>query len=138
MFVDTLRFGRIEVDENTVIHFPRGLAGWPQLQRFKLLHQADSEAIVHWLQSLDDGAVSFNLVDPARLGIRYELSLSDEECNLLQAASPADVVVLLMVGVRDDSGQLEAKARLPFVINPATRRGLQMGNVQPEIVFRSA
>lgn len=137
MFVETLRFGRIEVSPDTVIHFPRGLAGLPHLQHFKLLHQEDSEAVVHWLQSLDDGAISFNLIDPARLGIRYELILNDEECALLEARSAADVVVLLMVGVRDDSGQMEARAGLPFIINPQARRGLQMVNVRPEIVFRS-
>lgn len=136
MQIETLRFGLIEVSPETVIHFPLGLAGLPHLQHFKLLHQEDSEAIVHWLQSLDDGAISFNLVDPGRLGIRYELVLRDDECAVLEAESPGDVVVLLMVGLRED-GPLEARARLPFIINPGKRKGLQMVNVQPEIVFRS-
>lgn len=137
VYVETIRFGRIEVSPETIITFPHGLAGLPQLQRFKLLHEENREAVVHWLQSLDDGAVSFNLVDPGRLGIRYELLLNDAECELLEAQSAGDVIVLLMVGVRDESGQLEASAGLPFILNPLARRGLQMANVRPEIVFRS-
>lgn len=137
MQVDTIRFGRIEVSPDTIIHFPQGLAGLSHLQRFKLLHEENTESVVHWLQSLDDGAVSFNLVDPSRLGIRYELVLSDAECELLMAQSASDVMVLLMVGVRNDSGQMEAKANLPFILNPVARRGLQMTRVRPEIVFKS-
>lgn len=138
MHIETLRFGRIEVSPDTIIHFPRGLAGMPQLQRFKLLHEENADSLVHWLQSLDDGAVSFNLIDPGRLGIRYELVVSDQECECLMAQSASELVVLLMVGVRDESGEMEAKAGLPFIINPQARRGLQMVNVRPEIVFRSA
>lgn len=137
MHVETLRFGRLEVSPDTIIHFPRGLAGLPGLQRFKLLHEEGSTQLVHWLQSLDDGAVSFNLVEPERLGIHYELVLNDEECELLEARSAEDVVVMLMLAAGDEAGRLEAKAGLPFIINPQTRRGLQMVNIRPEIVFRS-
>lgn len=137
MQFETVRFGSIEVSPDTIIHFPRGLASLPQLQRFKLLHEENTDSVVHWLQSLDDGAISFNLIDPSRLGIRYELLLSDAECELLMAQSSNDVVVMLMVGLRSESGQMEAKAGLPFIMNPVARRGLQMVNVRPEIVFKS-
>ncbi len=141
MQINTTHFGNVEVNPDTIITFPQGLVGLPELTRFILLHEDRANPsvspIVYWLQSLDDEEVSFNLIDPGILGVRYEIELSDAECELLKTQGSADVIVLLMVGTKPETAELEAKPNLPFVINPNARVGVQKADVKPEIVFKS-
>lgn len=141
MLLNTTHFGEVEVNPESIITFPQGLTGLPELTRFVLLHEERSNSsespIVFWLQSLDEPEMSFNLIDPDVLGVNYEMVLTDEECALLQTQNFADLIVLLMVGTKEQSNELEAKPRLPFVINPNARVGVQKANIRPKIVFKS-
>ncbi|GAB6050344.1 flagellar assembly protein FliW [Hydrogenophilus islandicus] len=123
--------GEIEVDEAKVIHFPKGLAGFPKLTRFALVHEEPAQGEtprVFIMQSLDDPEVAFSLVTPETLGVRYELELSDDEVALLQATAPEDVVIAVIVR-RDEehpeSHGLKANFMGPLVINSATRQAMQ-------------
>ena len=138
MLINTPNFGPIEVQADTVIEFPAGLVGQPQLTRFKLLNEDKPQVAVYWLQSLDDVEQAFSLVEPSRYGVKYELLLTDEQAASLQASSPEQVLVFLSISRGVDGKTVDATPTLPFVLNPASRRGLQLANVSPEIVFRTA
>ena len=100
MKIDTTRFGELEINPDAILTFPRGLTGLENCKRYQLLHEMHEDKtspVVHYLQSLDDAAVAFSIVDPALFGFNYELTLSDEEEALLQADNSTDLAVLLMV-----------------------------------------
>ena len=61
--VKTTRFGDIEVKEDDVVKLPAGLIGFPELKRYVLLDH-DKDSPFKWLQSLDDGAIAFVLINP--------------------------------------------------------------------------
>jgi len=61
------------------------------------LHEDKKGPVVFYMQSLDDPAITFSIVDPALFGFNYEFTLSDEEEELLQADEPNDLAVVLMV-----------------------------------------
>lgn len=133
MQIDSTRFGRIDVDPQTVIEFPQPLAGFEGSRRYKLLHEDTEQPIVMWLQSLDEPDVAFNLIDPAQLGLTYEIALSDEEAAILKMQDPAAVSVLLLVGKEED--RLAPKPSSPILINPTARVGLQKSGIRAQIVF---
>ena len=60
--VDSAILGALDVGEDQVFTFPKGILGFPTCQRFVLL-PADREGFF-WLQSLDCGSLAFLLVDP--------------------------------------------------------------------------
>lgn len=136
--------GEIEVDEAKVIHFPKGLAGLPELTRFALVHEEPEQGgtpRVFIMQSLDDPEVAFSLVTPETIGVRYELELTDEEVALLQATAPEDIVIAVIV--RRDEGRPEDRGLRPnlmgpLVINSATRQALQkvLDHFSCDIVIR--
>lgn len=48
------------------------------------------------MQSLDDASVLFSVVDPAEVGVRYEINLNDDEvAELAPKAEDAAVLVSL-------------------------------------------
>lgn len=133
MQIESTRFGRIDVDPQTIIEFPQPLAGFEGSRRYKLLHEDTENPIVMWLQSLDEPDVAFNLIDPAQLGLTYEIALSDEEAATLKMQDPASVSVLLLVGKEEE--HLAPKPTSPILINPSARVGLQKSGIRAQIVF---
>jgi len=61
MEVRTTRFGVVEIAEDRVITFPKGLLGFGQMKRYCLL-EPGNDACFFWLQSLDDPTLGLDTV----------------------------------------------------------------------------
>ncbi len=130
------RFGEIQVDPETVIVFPSGLPGLPDCQRYKLLHEDNPNPQVMWLQSLDDAAICFNVVEAERLGLEYQVALSDDECAEIEL-NATDEACLLLILSRKEAEQpgIAANTQAPIVLNVRTRKALQKTGVRATVVF---
>ncbi|RMG73507.1 MAG: hypothetical protein D6710_03275 [Nitrospirae bacterium] len=119
---DTTRFGRLSVQEDRVIHFPHGLIGLSHLKRYVILDYKDTE--VKWLQSIEDPAVAFIVIEPFVLDKNYELNLPQQVADLLDAKESSDLVVLIILRVQDE--RVIANFQGPLVINTKNMRGIQI------------
>ena len=59
MLVANTRFGDLEISEEQIIYFPKGIIGFEGLERYVLLNATDK---VSWLQSVDEPALAFPVV----------------------------------------------------------------------------
>ena len=107
------RFGQIEVDPNTIIHFPLGIPGFEECKNYKLLHEDSSDPKVLWLQSLDEQDVLFTLIEAERLGLNYQLTLSDEECEHIELKAAEDAQLFLILS-RPEGQDINANTRAPL------------------------
>ncbi len=145
MLFNSSLLGQVEVDENTIITFEAGLPAFENCTRFKLFHEADSDnPSVFWMQSLDNPDVLFSVTDPQKLGIRYEIELSQDEVAALALSRPEDTAILLIIyrELPDDEAnpalsQLRANVRNPLIINLATQKALQKTGLACDIVFHN-
>ncbi|MEK2647411.1 flagellar assembly protein FliW [Bdellovibrio sp. BCCA] len=62
MKIDSLRFGEIEIDDSSVIHFQNGMIGFPECQKFAIV-KPDGEKTFHWLVSCEKSAIAFPLIN---------------------------------------------------------------------------
>jgi flagellar assembly factor FliW len=124
--------GPLDVSLDDVFTFPAGLLGFPECQRFVLVHTTRDG--VFWLQSADHGALAFLLVDPFRHFPEYAVELSAADLAALSATDASDMAVLTIVTL-PSSRALPATANLqgPLVINMRARCGRQA--VLPNIPF---
>jgi len=125
MQVDT-RFGKVEVDPDTVLTFPQGLPGFENLTRFTLLHE-EGATTIFWLQSVEDPDVQFSVTDPNSFRVNYQITLQDDEAELLELTDVADATVMVMLS-RDeatDPSAIKANFMGPLVINSKSRKGFQ-------------
>ena len=128
MQVKTYLFGEVQVAPEQVITFPDGLTGFEHAKRYMLIHEEnDGSPISFTLQSLDDGAVAFQIIDPAAIGFSYELMLTDEDSAKLQSPKSEDLAVMILVYKRDDEGNqaVGAGIRSPIIINTKARIAIQ-------------
>ncbi|OHX14702.1 flagellar assembly protein FliW [Chromobacterium sphagni] len=146
MRFDSSQLGNVEVDEKTIITFPHGIPALENCTRFKLFHDATHPMPqVYWLQSLDDPGITFSLTLPERLGVRFQIELSDQEVAQLQLQGPEDAAILLMLyrpleADRDSHpalGPLQANLCNPLVIGLSSQRGIQKTGLQIDVLLHT-
>jgi flagellar assembly factor FliW len=96
--IDSARFGRVEIDSDTVIEFPDGLIGLGG-SRYALL-AGDSGSPLMWLHCVDDPTLSLPVTDPHRFFSAYAVELTDEDGErlALDDSTPVDVYVTVVAG----------------------------------------
>jgi len=125
MQIETTRFGTIEINERSVVHLPAGMLGFEHCKRFVLLEDKEGSA-VRWMQSVDDPAVAFIVINPFDFFPEYELELTDEQAASLDLEDPADSITFTTVTVARDEGRITANLLGPIVINSRTLTGRQI------------
>lgn len=116
----------VDIDLQSVITFPEGIAPFVDCKRYKLFHE-EGKPSVFWLQSLDDADLLLSVTDPDLLRVSYEVSLSEAEQALLQVA-PGDELLLAVIVYKPEEAGMEpirVNTRAPIVLNVSKRLGLQ-------------
>jgi len=77
MEINTSRFGTLNVDDERVMTFPRGLLGFPDYTRYALIQTGEGNYFF-WLQCVDDPNLAFVVTDPTIFFKDYEIPLREE------------------------------------------------------------
>jgi len=118
------KFGTIAVQEEQIIHFPRGILGFADYHRYVLVEREDS--VFSFLQSVDEPGLSFVVIMPELVRADYAVELSEEEIELLQISAPEDGKVFAIVTIPEDVAEMTVNLQAPVVINAKERLGAQL------------
>lgn len=122
MQVRTTRFGTVEIAEDRVIHFAKGLLGFGEHKRFCLLEPQEDSAFF-WLQSLDDPGLAFVVTDPSFFVPEFSVPIRAEQLGELSLKRLEDAQVFVIVNKVDQT--LTGNLQGPLVINTLNRQGEQ-------------
>jgi len=124
--VKTFRFDEITVDRNLIITMPKGLLGFENGHRYVIIETPDSEPF-KWLQSLDDPALAFVVVNPIVFFSEYRIDVDRRELEELKIADPELVITYVIVSVPDgDMAGMSANLQGPIVINTENNLAKQL------------
>ena len=112
-------------DEGTLITFPKGLVGFPNLKTYQLFEPKDAYPL-KFLQAVEAPEVSFVCVDPACIKKDYEVPLGEEEAEALHLEHPEEAMVLTLVVIPENPRQMTTNLAGPLVINVKTLIGYQI------------
>jgi flagellar assembly factor FliW len=123
MDIDTTRFGRMEVNAERIITFPKGLLGFPEHNRYALI-QTGEENYFFWLQSVDEPSLAFVVTDPSIFFKDYEFPLKEETQQALGLTDPGFSQIFVICNRVGDwlTGNLQG----PLVVNAQNRLGEQI------------
>lgn len=123
MQVNTSRFGQVEVDDERVITFPKGLLGFPRHQRYVLI-QPNDDSYFFWLQSVDTPELAFVVTDPSLFVADYRVSLKPDQLEELGLEQVEQAQVFVIVNKRGNvlTGNLQG----PLVVHTEQRSGAQL------------
>lgn len=123
MIIETSRFGSLEVDEERLIRFPKGILGFPDQHEYALIQTAEDSGF-YWLQAVSRPELAFVVCDP-RLFVRdYVVPVKLEDLSQIGLSDPSSAQVFTIVNKVDD--MLTGNLQGPLVINVETREGRQL------------
>lgn len=99
-----------------IIHFERGIPGFPNEKEFILLMQ-NEDSPFGYLQSVKDEHIAFVVTSPFLFFSDYEFELHPELVARLAIEARDDVVVLAIVTIGEEMSKATANLVAPVVIN---------------------
>lgn len=123
MFLETTRFGKIQVDPNDIITFTQPILGFQEFRRYILLPGPSDH--LTWLQSTDSGELAFILIDPRSVMPEYQVELRPPELAELAVTDASELLVFTLVVVPHDPSQIRTNLRAPILISAKHRLGKQ-------------
>ena len=123
--VKTTRFGDIEVKDVDVVSLPAGLIGFPELKKYVLLDH-DKDSPFKWLQSLDDGAIAFVLINPLLFKPDYMVEVTEAEVSDLELENEEDAIISVIITMPSNPQNMTANLKAPLVFNLKNRKGKQI------------
>ena len=128
MQANTKRFGTIDIPDEKIIVLENGMIGFPELQKFALIFDAEKEdgGKIKWLQSMDEPDISFPVMDPTIIKKDYNPMINDEILKPLGELTADNIFVLSTVTVPKELEKMSINLKAPIVINSDTKKGAQI------------
>ncbi|MCI8477442.1 MAG: flagellar assembly protein FliW [Oscillospiraceae bacterium] len=126
MQLATKYFGEIACDEEDILHFPAGLFGFEEEQKFVLLPFAGSGGTLLCLQSVTNSALAFVVMDPFYLWAEYAPSLQPPDLKALGVEESDELGFYVLCVVKDPISASTVNLKCPVAINIQTRTARQV------------
>ena len=125
--VVTSRFGTIQVPEERIFLFPRGLIGFEHLKRYARLDSTKGPTI-QWLQAVDDPETAFLVSEPTTYLPSFELKIQESDASpaLREGLDLKRLETLTILHVDRENRSLHVHVQAPLLLDPATRKGVQV------------
>ena len=125
MLLETRQFGSIEITENDIIRFPKGILGFEELEQYVIIDHADSQPF-RWLQCVDTPDLAFVVVNPVIFFPDYRVEVHAKEVGDIGVHDPHDVEILTIVTIPSQIEQMAVNLQGPILINAINRTGKQL------------
>lgn len=120
--IQTSIWGEINIAEESIYEFPKGLPGFEKETLFALIPWEGTSFF--YLQSMHDSELSFLIVNPFEFAQDYSFELSEgdkEELSIQDEVSVYSIVTIQQEAVKSTMNLLA-----PLVLNPVRRLGKQV------------
>jgi len=121
----TLRFGEIDIPDDRIINFPKGILGFEQLHKYVILQRDDSEPF-RWLQSLEDPNLAFVISNPAFFFPNYKIEMNLRELEDIECFEDSTLETYVIITIPNDISQMSANLQGPLLINVDSNLGKQV------------
>lgn len=125
MKIQTKYHGEIEISDKEILTFINGIPGFLDEEKFILLPLQEDETFLI-LQSIVTGGLAFVLVNPFTYFPEYDFSLEESIVELLNIASPEDLVVFSILTIGEPFENTTANLQAPIIINSKNNQAKQV------------
>ncbi len=136
MIINTRIFGEIEIEEEKIITFEKGIIGFPDMKRFALLHDEEkgTNVGIRFLQSIDEPAFAMPVMDPLLVKADYDPEVEDELLLSVGDLNSENILVLVTATIPSDLTKMSVNLQGPVIINVDEHKACQIivdGNLYP-------
>lgn len=131
MIVKSLRLGQLDVPDDKIIKTEKPVLGFEHLTRYCLVEVEELRPFM-WLQSVEDPAVVFLVVNPRVFFPDYRIEVNSKEIAELKVERVESVETYVIVTVPEDPCRMSANLQGPIIINTENNRAKQLILVNSE------
>lgn len=114
----------VTVSEKQILKIPEGLFGFESYKEYAIF---DSEfPPFMWMQSTEEEALAFLIVDPFLICDDYEVDVDDKTLLKIGIDSPRNVYVMAIITIPPNGTPITANLQGPLVINKNTGECMQV------------
>ena len=126
MTINTRIFGEVSIGDDRMIHFPKGIVGFPELTDFALIHDAEAgdQGGIRWMQSMQEPNFAIPVVDPLNIKADYNPEVNDD--LLATIGGIDDILVLVTITVPSDITKMTVNLKAPIIINVPKKKACQL------------
>jgi len=126
MTINTRIFGEVTIGNDRMIHFPKGIVGFPELTDFALIHdsEAGEQGGIRWMQSIQEPNFAMPVIDPLTVKEDYNPEVNDD--LLATIGGIDDILVLVTITVPSDLTKMTVNLKAPLIINVPERKACQL------------
>ena len=127
MLVKTKFFGEVDLPEEKILTFDRGLIGLTDYNKFTIIYDCEKEDTnICWLQSVEEQTLALPVVKPWVVKEDYNPIVEDELLSYIGELTEENLVILLTMTVPSDIKEMSVNLKAPIIINADTRKGAQI------------
>ncbi len=124
MKVLSKHFGEIEIQEEHIIKFARGLMGLEEYTKYILIEFSPNSEI-YWMQSIENPELCFIVTNPRIFKPDYILDVYEEDLQLIDNPETKDTSILCILNVSLEDQKITANLLGPIVINNTNNKAIQ-------------
>lgn len=126
MTLQTKNFGTIEFEDSKTIIFEEGIPGFNELKKYIIIEDEEEDSPFVYLQSIEDGTVSFIMVNPFILKPDYTVDIKDQYISTLGGGNIEQFSIFVIATVVDKFELATVNLLAPIIIQNDTRKGMQV------------
>jgi len=125
MKINTIRFGEIDIAEEKILTFDKGMPGFDGCYRFTIISSEDTDPFL-WLQSLEEPDVALAVINPFRLFPDYTPIVNENDLESLGNPSDEDVLALTVAVIPVKYELMTSNLAAPILINLKNNKAHQV------------
>ncbi|MCQ2537987.1 MAG: flagellar assembly protein FliW [Lachnospiraceae bacterium] len=128
MLVKTRYFGEVELEEEKILTFDRGIIGFERLRRFTLIYNSEkgSDTSITWLQSIEEPSMALPVINPSTVLNDYTPNVADELLDPIGELTGDNTCIFVTLTVPSDITKMTTNLKAPIIINADTKKGCQV------------
>lgn len=128
MNITTTRFGNLSIPDDSIITFPEGILGFPQVKQYVVLDHDSENTPFKWLQAVGEPNLAFVIIDPLILLSTYKIPVDEQiEKELGNDMAPEDILLMAIVKIpHSEPIKTTVNLRAPIVVIYSKRIAYQI------------
>jgi flagellar assembly factor FliW len=121
--IETRALGTVEISEQQVLEFSRGLFGFETVHEYALLDSGSPP--FYWLQSTERADLAFLLINPYVVVRDYVLDIAEDDLAAIGSPSSDDLLVFAVVTIPADRSLTSCNLQGPIIVHRQQRLARQ-------------
>lgn len=125
MKLNTKYHNEVEIKDEDVLHFEKGIPGFPYEKKFVIL-PLNEDGSFSVLQSVESAGLALVIANPFDFFEEYDFKLEDSVVDELSIESEKDVLVYSILTVENPFDKTTANLQAPVIINKSNNKAKQV------------